>query len=88
MRAASPAKAFGQNLDRYVAAQLGIVSAVNLSHPTSANGGQDFVGAQVGAGRQGHLAFDYSSGNEPRSIVISLTFDRFGPVRRFHYGTK
>jgi len=39
---------FGQDLDSYVTAKLGIVCTVNLAHPTRTNRSGDFIRAEVG----------------------------------------
>ena len=41
-------KGFGKDFDSYVAAELGIAGTIYLSHPASANGGQDFIRAEPG----------------------------------------
>ncbi len=44
----------GEDLDRHVAAEARVLRAVHLSHPARADGGEDLVGAEPGAGCQGH----------------------------------
>ena len=43
----------GQDLDRDVAIELRIAGAIHLAHAPGAKGGQDFVGAEAGAGSEG-----------------------------------
>jgi hypothetical protein len=39
-------KQLGQDLDRHVAIELRIASAIHLAHSTGAQGAEDFVGAE------------------------------------------
>ena len=43
-----------QHFQRYIAVQLGVAGFVHLAHPARANGRKEFVGAECGAGLQGH----------------------------------
>jgi hypothetical protein len=43
-----------KNLDGDIAAEAGILSAVNLAHAALANERQDLVTTELCAGRQGH----------------------------------
>ena len=45
---------FRQDLDRDVAAELGVPRAVDLAHPARAERREDLVGAESCAGRQAH----------------------------------
>ena len=45
---------FWQDLDGYIAAKLGITGTVDFTHAARTNSGEDFIGAQVGAGLNGH----------------------------------
>jgi len=47
-------KGFGQDLDGYVTAELGITGTANLTHSAGTDSGEDFIGAPVGAGLNGH----------------------------------
>ena len=40
---------FGQNLDRYVAPELGVVRLIHLAHAASTDLREDFVRAEFGA---------------------------------------
>jgi hypothetical protein len=55
-------KGFGQMLDSYVTAKLGITGTINLTHSARTDSACDFIRAYVGAGGQGHLGLDYSPG--------------------------
>jgi hypothetical protein len=46
---------FGQHLEGHVAIEFRIARPIDLSHAAAANEGEDFVGAESGAGRQPHL---------------------------------
>ena len=56
----------GQHLDRHVAAQAGVVGAVDLAHPARADRGDDLVRAEPRAGGERHpiSASCFSSGGE------------------------
>jgi len=44
----------GQDLDRDIAPELGVLRAIDLAHATRADGGGDLEGAKADAGRQSH----------------------------------
>ncbi len=44
----------GEDLDRDVAAEARVLGAVDLPHAAGADGGEDLVGAEAGAGGEGH----------------------------------
>ena len=43
----------GQHLDRHLAPERGVGGAIDLAHAAGAEGGEDFVGAEAGAGSEG-----------------------------------
>ena len=43
-------KGVWQDLERHVAVELGVTGLVDLAHAACADGGEDFVGAEGGAG--------------------------------------
>ena len=45
---------FGKNFDRDVPLELGVARSINLTHATRADGFDDFVVAELGAGGDGH----------------------------------
>ncbi|HEV8702079.1 MAG TPA: hypothetical protein VGV60_12470 [Candidatus Polarisedimenticolia bacterium] len=45
-----------QDLHRHVTRQAGVAGAIHLSHPAGADGAEDFVGTESGAGSQRHGA--------------------------------
>ena len=47
-------KQFRQNLQRHIPAESVVAGAVDLAHPSSPKGGEDFVRAEAGAGLQCH----------------------------------
>ena len=46
----------GQDLDRDVATQLGVGRAIDLAHAAGAEGGDNFIRAEAGAGCEGQWA--------------------------------
>ena len=44
-----------QDLDRYVTFELAVSGAIDLAHSAFADFRDDFVGAEAGAGREGHV---------------------------------
>ena len=48
------AELLGEDLDRYVAVELGVFREVHLAHPARAEGRQDFVGAEATSCGQCH----------------------------------
>ena len=59
---------FRQDLDRYVAAELGVPRAVHLAHAARAERSADFVRAETCAGRQAHRLSKLRVIIRPRSI--------------------
>src|SRR5258708_18375312 len=53
------AEALGRNLDRYLAPHPGVSRAIYLTHSASADGREDFIGAEFCAGGQRHFAQFY-----------------------------
>ena len=53
-RSASLANEIGQDLDRDLAIELGVAGAIDLAHPAGAERGENLVGAEARAGREGH----------------------------------
>ena len=47
-------ESLGENLDRHLAAQSAIPTAVDFTHPTDAKLVEDLVGTEFDAGRKGH----------------------------------
>ena len=47
-------QARGQHLDRDIAAEAGVVGAIDLAHAAGAKGGEDPVGTELGAGCKSH----------------------------------
>ena len=60
LEAAQPLRVLGergrQDLDRDVAPEARVPRAVDLAHPSRADLREDLVGAEAGAGRDGHWA--------------------------------
>jgi hypothetical protein len=50
-----------EDLNRHVPVQLLIPRAVDLSHPTRAQRGEDLEGAEAGAGDEGQCVVEYTS---------------------------
>jgi len=48
-----------KDLDRNLSIELGVGGAIDLAHATGAQGGDDLVGAEAGAGRERHGARAY-----------------------------
>ena len=53
-------KRLGQDLDRNVAIQFGIASAIHLTHPAFTDLGGDLVDAETRAGSKGQTDWKYS----------------------------
>ena len=53
-----PAEVFMQNFDGYFAGEPGVARAVDLSHPSGAEGREDLVRSQESACRKFHVAGD------------------------------
>jgi hypothetical protein len=71
----------GQDLDRDVAFQAGIVSAIHLAHAALAQLGGDLVGAEAGAGRDGHSSSAIqTSPSVPVSDQVNQRSSRLTPT--------
>ena len=60
----------GQNLDRHVAFQLGIVGAVHLAHAAGADGREDLVGAQFVTQGELHTGIQFSLPNQNSRLSL------------------
>ena len=47
----------GEDFEGHVAVELGVAGPVDFAHAASAEGSGDFVGAESGAGGEGHEGF-------------------------------
>jgi hypothetical protein len=57
----------GQDLDRDIALELRVASAIHLPHATRTDVRNDFVGADAVAGREGQGRVEYTRGHHSRS---------------------
>ena len=48
-------KGLGQELQRDIAIELRVARAIDLTHPAHADAGDDFIGTEACAGRQGQM---------------------------------
>ena len=44
----------GEDFDRHVAVELGVLRAIDLAHPAGPEGGENLVRAEMSAGHQSH----------------------------------
>jgi hypothetical protein len=66
----------GQNFDGYITTKFRITGAVNLSHPARTDSGENFIGAQVGAGLNGHRSPTIECAEYNVKAIYALLFFR------------
>ncbi len=73
---------FGQHLDGDGAVQAGVAGFVDFAHPARAEGGEDLVGAERGAGLDGHGLGDWGRGAGVRRTSFGPGWGLEHPVSR------
>ena len=68
---------FRQDFDGHVAPELGVVRLIDLAHPARADWCEDFVGAEMGASRDGHF---FSPAVQLRTTVMGADVACSGTV--------
>ena len=73
----------GQDLQRDVAVELGVARPIDLAHAARAEGRLDLVGAEAGAGGEGHLAAEHGIDRRWHTCRTSIQLERAAmePIR-------